>query len=129
MAEEKLKAVGLWEAVQTRLASSPFNLSGGQQQLLCLARALSVQPSVLLLDEPTSSLDPNTTLRVEALTRELKDQMTVVIVTHNLQQAKRLADHVLFLTAGYKIEYAAAEQFFRSPEDPRSRAYIAEVLG
>lgn len=128
-AEQQLRDVGLWDAVKDRLGASPFNLSGGQQQLLCLARALAVDPDVLLLDEPTSSLDPNTTLRVEELFKSLSERMSLVIVTHNLQQARRLADNVLFLMGGHKIEFAPAQQFFEAPADPRTRAYIAEALG
>jgi phosphate transport system ATP-binding protein len=99
-------------------------LSGGQQQLLCLARALAVEPEVLLLDEPTSSLDPHSTARIEELLSELKRRMTVVFVTHNLQQAARCADDVLFVLGGEVVEAAPADQFFSSPVDARSRAYV-----
>ncbi len=121
--------VGLWDEVKDRLNSSPFNLSGGQQQLLCLARALAVQPDALLLDEPTSSLDPGTTQHIEELIRGLSERMTIVLVTHNLQQARRVAHRVLFLAAGELVESASATDFFERPTDPRSRAYVAGVLG
>ncbi|MFZ0995524.1 MAG: phosphate ABC transporter ATP-binding protein [Candidatus Dormiibacterota bacterium] len=122
--EQELRDVGLWEAVGDRLNSTPFMLSGGQQQLLCLARALAVEPDVLLLDEPTSSLDPHSTNRIEELIKQLKHRMTVVFVTHNLQQAARCADDVLFMLAGEKVEFAPASQFFSNPSDARSRAYL-----
>ncbi|HVC22262.1 MAG TPA: phosphate ABC transporter ATP-binding protein [Candidatus Dormibacteraeota bacterium] len=122
--EEVLRDVGLWDAVGDRLNSTPFMLSGGQQQLLCLARALAVEPEVLLLDEPTSSLDPHSTARIEELLSELKRRMTVVFVTHNLQQAARCADDVLFILGGEVVEAAPADQFFSSPVDARSRAYV-----
>lgn len=122
--EAILRDVGLWDAVGDRLNSTPFMLSGGQQQLLCLARALAVEPEVLLLDEPTSSLDPRSTGRIEELIAGLKGKMTVVFVTHNLQQAARSADHVLFLLDGETVESTSAQQFFSGPADPRSRAYV-----
>ena len=122
--EQELRDVGLWEAVGDRLHSTPFMLSGGQQQLLCLARALAVEPEVLLLDEPTSSLDPHSTTRIEELIQQLKRHMTVVFVTHNLQQAARCADDVLFMLAGEKVEFAPASRFFSNPSDARSRAYV-----
>ena len=127
--EDVLRAVGLWEAVGDRLSGSPFALSGGQQQLLCLARALAVEPEVLLLDEPTSSLDPQTTARIEELITGLRGRMTIIVVTHNLQQAARLADHVLFLLDGEPVEFAMGRQFFDSPQDARSRAYIEGRVG
>lgn len=125
LTEERLREVGLWEAVKDRLKSSPFTLSGGQQQLLCLARALSVSPEVLLLDEPTSSLDPITTVHIEELIKELRSRVTVIMVSHNLGQVARVADHVLFLLAGEKVELADARTFFESPADARSREYVA----
>ena len=100
VAEENLTAVGLWGAVKDRLKDSPFRLSGGQQQLLCLARALAIQPDVLLLDEPTSSLDPNATESIEALVRAMVPRITVVIVTHNMAQAGRVSDRTIFLNQG-----------------------------
>ncbi|HUY57281.1 MAG TPA: phosphate ABC transporter ATP-binding protein [Candidatus Micrarchaeaceae archaeon] len=122
--EEVLLRVGLWDAVKDRLNSTPFMLSGGQQQLLCLARALAVQPDVLLLDEPTSSLDPRSTDRIEELIGQLKEHMTVVFVTHNVQQAARCADQILFMLDGAVVEFAAKDEFFSNPADARSRAYV-----
>ncbi len=122
--EELLRRVGLWDAVHDRLGSSPFALSGGQQQLLCMARALAVDPQVLLLDEPTSALDPHSTARIEELIGSLRERITVVFVTHNLQQAARCADEVLFLLAGEVVEQAPVGDFFQRPADLRSRAYI-----
>ena len=100
IAEQRLTEVGLWKAVKDRLKDSPFRLSGGQQQLLCLARALAVSPDILLLDEPTSSLDPLATESIEGLVRTLVPRISVVIVTHNLAQARRVADRTIFLNAG-----------------------------
>ncbi len=127
LARAGLIDVGLWDAVKDRLGSSPFNLSGGQQQLLCLARALAVRPEVLLLDEPTSSLDPGTTHHIEQLMHRLSERMSIVLVTHNLQQARRVADCVLFLLGGETVESTSADTFFENPSDPRSRAYLAEL--
>ncbi|MHB8618080.1 MAG: phosphate ABC transporter ATP-binding protein [Chloroflexota bacterium] len=128
LAEAKLTEVGLWAAVKERLGASPFVLSGGQQQLLCLARALSVEPEVLLLDEPTSSLDPGSTQHIEALLAELRQRMIVILVTHNLQQARRVANQVLFLLDGQAVEFTPAYRFFDSPTDERSRRYISGSL-
>ncbi len=125
LAEERLREVGLWEAVKDRLKSSPFNLSGGQQQLLCMARALSVSPDVLLLDEPTSSLDPNTTAHIEQLIVKLRERITVIMVSHNIGQVGRIADNVLFLLAGSGVEFADKRTFFDHPADARSREYVA----
>jgi phosphate transport system ATP-binding protein len=125
LAEQKLHEVGLWDAVKDRLNSSPFSLSGGQQQLLCFARALSVQPEVLLLDEPTSSLDPATTGNIEQLIRGLHKELTVIMVSHNLGQVRRVANHVLFLLAGERVELTDVDSFFEAPADPRTRTYIA----
>ncbi|HUY54539.1 MAG TPA: phosphate ABC transporter ATP-binding protein [Candidatus Nanopelagicaceae bacterium] len=122
--EGLLRDVGLWEAVRDRLGGTPFMLSGGQQQLLCMARALAVEPEVLLLDEPTSSLDPRSTGRIEELVASFRGSKTVVFVTHNLQQAARCADEVLFMMAGEAIEQAPVRDFFDHPGDERSRAYV-----
>src|ERR1700733_13931636 len=127
--EQRLTEVGLWDAVKDRLHSSPFTLSGGQQQLLCLARALALSPDVLLLDEPTSALDPATTEHIEALLRNLRDTMTILIVTHNLGQAMRLSDEVVFLMAGKLVETAPTEKFFNAAEDERSRQYVSGRIG
>lgn len=128
-AERYLRTVGLWDAVKDRLNGSPFSLSGGQQQLLCLARALSVEPSVILLDEPTSSLDPRTTEQIEELIRDLRKRVTVIMVSHNLGQVRRVSDSVLFLLAGEKVEFADTDTFFNHPADERSRAYIGAEVG
>jgi phosphate transport system ATP-binding protein len=125
LVQEKLHEVGLWDAVKDRLKGSPFQLSGGQQQLLCLSRALSVEPDVLLLDEPTSSLDPNTTTHIEQLISRLRERMTVIMVSHNIGQVGRVADNVLFLLAGDKVEFADKRTFFDHPADQRSREYVA----
>lgn len=129
LAIEKLQQVGLFEAVKDRLNSSPFSLSGGQQQLLCIARALSVNPDVILLDEPTSSLDPGTTTNIEHLITEIRKQVTVIIVSHNLGQVQRVADYVLFLISGSRVELSDSETFFHHPADPRSAKYISGEVG
>ncbi len=115
LVEERLMEVGLWEAVHGRLKGSPFQLSGGQQQLLCLARALALSPEVLLLDEPTSSLDPATTEHIEQLIKKLSERVTILIVTHNLSQANRISDDVLFLMAGSVVEFDLGEDFLPRP--------------
>ena len=112
IAEQRLREVGLWDAVSDRLKDSPFRLSGGQQQLLCLARALAIGPDVLLLDEPTSSLDPMATESIEALIRTLVPALTVVIVTHNLGQARRISDRTIFLYQGHLVEHGDTVQVF-----------------
>jgi phosphate transport system ATP-binding protein len=124
-----LKEVGLWAAVADRLGDSPFRLSGGQQQLLCLARALAVEPDVLLLDEPTSSLDPVTTEMVEDLLQRLASQLTMVIVTHNLAQARRVAATTAFLYNGRLVESGATEQIFESPAEPETVSYVGGRIG
>ena len=129
LVEQHLTLVGLWDAVKDRLDRSPFHLSGGQQQLLCLARTLALSPEVLLLDEPTSALDPDTTEHIEGLVKQLSERVTVLIVTHNLAQANRIADDVLFLMAGSVVEFAPAQTFFQNPADERSRAYITGRIG
>jgi phosphate transport system ATP-binding protein len=129
LVEQRLTEVGLWDAVKDRLHSSPFTLSGGQQQLLCLARALALSPDILLLDEPTSALDPGTTEHIEALLRSLRDSMTILIVTHNLGQAMRLSDDVVFLMAGKLVETAPTDKFFHAAEDERSREYVSGRIG
>ncbi|HET9170441.1 MAG TPA: phosphate ABC transporter ATP-binding protein [Actinospica sp.] len=129
IAQRRLEQVGLWDAVKDRLGESPFRLSGGQQQLLCLARALAVEPEVLLLDEPTSSLDPVSTEAIEALIRSLAPELTVVIVTHNLGQAKRVADHTAFFHDGHLVEHGPTEQLFGSPAEAETARYIAGALG
>jgi phosphate transport system ATP-binding protein len=129
IAQQRLTEVGLWDAVSTRLKDSPFRLSGGQQQLLCLARALAVDPEVLLLDEPTSSLDPLATESIEALIRTLTPKITVVIVTHNLAQARRIADSTIFLYQGHMVEHGDTEQVFENPAHEETAHYVGGRFG
>jgi len=129
MVEVRLREVGLWAAVADRLDQSPFSLSGGQQQLLCLARALALSPKVLLLDEPASALDPRTTEHIEELLQRLSRRMTILIVTHNLAQASRISDQVTFLMAGKLVESAPSHKFFGDADDQRSRAYVSGRIG
>ena len=129
IAEERLRQVGLWDAVKDRLGDSPFRLSGGQQQLLCLARALAIGSEVLLLDEPTSSLDPITTEGIEHLIRTLTPGYTIIIVTHNLGQARRLSHHTMFLNGGRLVEYGPTERLFESPQEPETDHYVAGRFG
>lgn len=129
IAEERLKQVGLFDAVKDRMGSSPFQLSGGQQQLLCLARALAVEPEVLLLDEPTSALDPITTERVEELIGNLTPKISVIIVTHNLAQARRVSDHTMMFFDGRLIEFASTEKLFSAPEHEKTAQYVTGRIG
>jgi phosphate transport system ATP-binding protein len=111
------------------MGDSPFRLSGGQQQLLCLARALAVEPHVLLLDEPTSSLDPVSTEMVENLLRQLATELTIVIVTHNLAQARRIAGNTAFLYNGRLVEYGDTNRIFDAPEEPETASYVSGRIG
>jgi phosphate transport system ATP-binding protein len=129
IAEQRLHEVGLYDAVATRLKDSPFRLSGGQQQLLCLARALAMDPDVLLLDEPTSSLDPVATESIEALVRTLVPRLTVIIVTHNLAQARRVADDTVFLNKGRLVEHGETRQLFESPVHEETAHYVTGRFG
>src|SRR5271170_3560337 len=129
VAEARLIEVGLWHAVKDRLGDSPFRLSGGQQQLLCLARTLAVNPEVLLLDEPTSSLDPTTTEKIEALIRSLASRLTVIMVTHNLAQARRIADSTIFLYQGHMVEHGDTEQVFENPAHEETAHYVGGRFG
>ena len=129
IAERRLKQVGLWSAISDRMGDSPFRLSGGQQQLLCLARALAVEPQVLLLDEPTSSLDPVSTEMVENLLRELASELTMVIVTHNLAQARRLAGNTAFLYNDRLVEFGETKQLFDAPVEPETASYVSGRIG
>ncbi|MDA0770620.1 MAG: phosphate ABC transporter ATP-binding protein [SAR202 cluster bacterium Casp-Chloro-G4] len=127
--ERSLKQAALWEEVKDRLSRSALTLSGGQQQRLCIARALAVQPEVILMDEPASALDPIATLAIEELIRELSNDYTILIVTHNMQQAARVSDETAFLMvnddrAGYLVEFDATSQIFTNPSDERTEAYI-----
>jgi len=121
---ENLEKVGLWDEVRDRLRDSAFNLSGGQQQRLCIARALAVEPEVILLDEPTSSLDPASTKRIEELLKWLSRDYTIVIVTHDVHQAMRLAEHVVFIFEGRVVEQGDAEEVFKNPRSVLTKAYI-----
>ena len=127
--ERRLTEVGLWDAVKDRLGDSPFRLSGGQQQLLCLARALAVGPEVLLLDEPTSALDPISTEYVEALLHEMAPALTLIVVTHNLGQARRVAHNTMFFYEGQLVEHGPTEAMFDSPQDPRTADYVHGRFG
>jgi phosphate transport system ATP-binding protein len=129
VAEQHLTAVGLWNAVKDRLKDSPFRLSGGQQQLLCLARALAINPEVLLLDEPTSALDPNATESIEALIRALAPGLSVIIVTHNLAQANRIADRTIFLNQGRMVEHSDTRQLFENPAEEETANYVRGRFG
>jgi phosphate transport system ATP-binding protein len=127
--ERHLREAGLWEEVKNRLRSSASRLSTGQQQRLCLARALAIEPDVLLCDEPTSALDPTAAQRIESQLRELKETKTVVVVTHMLRQARRLADYIVFLWLGELVETGPASSVFDAPRDERTRAYLAGDIG
>ncbi len=127
--ERALRRAALWDEVKDRLDESAVALSGGQQQRLCIARALATEPPVLLLDEPTASLDPISTQKVEELLYELRDGMTVVIVTHNMQQAARVSDRTAFMLAGELVEVSATQALFTTPADPRTEAYITGRFG
>jgi phosphate transport system ATP-binding protein len=127
--ESSLRRAALWEEVKDRLHSSALALSGGQQQRLCIARALANEPEVLLLDEPASALDPSATQRIEELLRELRRDVTIVIVTHNMQQAARASDHTAFFYLGRLIESAPTEQIFTNPRKAQTEAYITGRFG
>ena len=127
--EEALRAAVLWDEVKDRLERPASSLSGGQQQRLCIARALAVRPEVLLFDEPASALDPISTARVEELVLDLGRRLTVVIVTHNLQQASRVADRTAFFLLGRLVEYAPTVDLFTNPRDPQTEAYVSGRFG
>jgi phosphate transport system ATP-binding protein len=127
--ERALRQAALWDEVKDRLKSSATGISGGQQQRLCIARALATAPHVLLLDEPTASLDPLSTQKVEELVYELRSSMTVIIVTHNMQQAARVSDRTVFMLAGEMVEAAPTRTVFTAPSDPRTEAYITGRFG
>jgi phosphate transport system ATP-binding protein len=129
VARERLTEVGLWDAVSSRLKDSPFRLSGGQQQLLCLARALAIRPEVLLLDEPTSALDPMATESIEKLIKTLTPAITVIIVTHNLAQARRIADRTMFLYQGRLVEHGPTQQVFENPAREETAHYVSGRFG
>ena len=127
--ERALRRTALWDEVKDRLKQSAVTLSGGQQQRLCVARALATEPSVLLLDEPTASLDPLSTQKIEELVYELRNEVTLVIVTHNMQQAARVSDRTAFLLAGELVEISPTSQLFTAPSDQRTEAYITGRFG
>lgn len=127
--ESALQRAALWTEVKDKLKQSGLSLSGGQQQRLCIARALAADPEVLLLDEPCSALDPISTAVIEDLIVELRESVAIVIVTHNLQQAQRVADHVAFMHLGELVEYGTAEQVFEQPRQQRTRDYIGGAFG
>jgi phosphate transport system ATP-binding protein len=129
LVEHSLRRAALWEEVKDQLHKSAFALSGGQQQRLCIARALAVDPEVLLLDEPCSALDPVTTAKIEELIFQLKDSCTMVIVTHNMQQAARASDFAAFMLDGKLIEHSETSKLFTTPSDPRTEAYITGRFG
>ena len=127
--ERALRQAALWDEVKDRLKTSATGISGGQQQRLCIARALATAPHVLLLDEPTASLDPLSTQKVEELVYELRSSMTVIIVTHNMQQAARVSDRTVFMLSGEMVEAAPTRAVFTAPSDPRTEAYITGRFG
>jgi phosphate transport system ATP-binding protein len=127
--ENSLKAAAIWDEVKDDLKKNALSLSGGQQQRICIARALAVEPEVLLMDEPTSALDPIATLKIEDLINELKKNYTIVIVTHNMQQAGRISDKTAFFLLGEMIEFNATETIFSNPKDKRTEDYITGRFG
>ena len=127
--ENSLRAAAIWDEVQDRLKKSALGLSGGQQQRLCIARALAVEPEVLLMDESTSALDPISTSKIEDLAVELKSKYTVIMVTHNMQQAARVSDNTAFFLLGELVEFGRTEQLFSTPEDKRTEDYITGRFG
>ena len=129
LVERSLRGAAIWDEVKDRLKKNALGLSGGQQQRLCIARALAVEPAVLLMDEPTSALDPISTSRIEELTMELKERYTIVIVTHNMQQAVRISDRTAFFLLGELVEYGATEQVFSAPAEKRTEDYITGRFG
>lgn len=129
LVERSLRKAGLWEEVKDRLEESGLSLSGGQQQRLCIARALAMEPEVILLDEPCSALDPVSTARIEDLLFELKERYTIIIVTHNMQQASRVSDFTAFLEAGRLVEFGETEEVFTRPKEKRTEDYVTGRFG
>ena len=127
--ERSLRGAAIWDEVKDRLKKSALSLSGGQQQRLCIARALAVEPEVLLMDEPTSALDPISTSKIEELAMQLKEKYTIIIVTHNMQQAVRISDNTAFFLLGEMVEYGGTEQIFSQPRDKRTEDYITGRFG
>jgi phosphate transport system ATP-binding protein len=129
LVENSLRQAGLWEEVKDRLDHSGLGLSGGQQQRLCIARALAMQPEIILMDEPCSALDPISTQRIEDLLFELKDRYTIVIVTHNMQQASRVSDYTAFFNLGELVEFGETQQVFTRPQEKRTEEYVTGRFG
>jgi phosphate transport system ATP-binding protein len=127
--EQSLRGAGLWEEVKDRLGQPGIGLSGGQQQRLCIARTIAVEPEVILMDEPASALDPISTLKIEELVHELKKRYTIVIVTHNMQQAARVADTTAFMLNGELVEHAPTDKIFSTPDDERTEEYVTGKFG
>lgn len=127
--EKSLKDAAIWEELKDRLNENAYGLSGGQQQRVCIARALAVEPDVILMDEPTSALDPISTLKVEELVQELKKKYSIIIVTHNMQQAARISDKTAFFLNGELIEYSSTDDLFQNPSDKRTEDYITGRFG
>ena len=127
--EEALQGAAIWDEVKERLKKSALGLSGGQQQRLCIARAMAVKPKVLLMDEPTSALDPISTSKIEDLTQQLKKDYTIIMVTHNMQQAVRISDNTAFFLLGELVEFGDTEQMFSQPQDKRTEDYITGRFG
>ena len=129
LVERSLRGAAIWDEVKDRLKKNALGLSGGQQQRLCIARALAVEPEVLLMDEPTSALDPISTSKIEDLAAQLKEKYTIVIVTHNMQQAVRISDNTAFFLLGDLVEFGSTEQIFSNPHDKRTEDYITGRFG
>ena len=127
--ERALRDAAIWDEVKDRLKKNALGLSGGQQQRLCIARALAVEPDILLMDEPTSALDPISTMKIEELVTQLKERYTIIIVTHNMQQAVRISDQAAFFLLGDLVEYGDTEKMFSQPEDKRTEDYITGRVG
>jgi phosphate transport system ATP-binding protein len=127
--ERSLRGAGLWDEVKDRLRSPGVGLSGGQQQRLCIARTIAVEPEVIIMDEPASALDPISTLKIEELLAQLKTRYTIVIVTHNLQQAARVADRTAFMLSGELVEVGETSRLFTNPDDPRTEDYVTGKFG
>ena len=129
LVEDSLKNAGLWDEVKDRLDESALSLSGGQQQRLCIARAIAMKPEVILMDEPCSALDPRSTATIETLIKKLRKDYTIIIVTHNMQQAARVSDYTAFLYEGELIEYGDTENLFKNPSNQQTEDYITGRFG
>ena len=127
--EKSLRGAAIWDEVKDRLSQNAYGLSGGQQQRICIARCLAIEPDVILMDEPTSALDPISTLKVEELVQEMKEQYSIVIVTHNMQQAARISDKTAFFLNGEVVEFDKTDTIFSTPSDQRTEDYISGRFG